>query len=469
MFNETQLLPAIDAFIEANGEAIFRDVKTLVDIDSVQTAPAPGAPFGPGVRKAMDAALCIARGFGLSVRDCEGRMAYAEVPGASEKQIATITHLDVVPAGNGWDTDPFCLTEREGFLMGRGAADDKGPAVLTLYVAKFFREWCEKTGEMLPYTLRVLLGGAEETGMEDIDYYLEHYPMPAFCFTPDGEFPVGHGEKGGFGGQFVSAPLAGNLADFAGGVADNVVPDRASALVRTGRDDLPDTDRVKVTREMPGFVRITGYGKGGHASMPEGTVNAIDLVAGYLLEHGLCSDEENRYLSMLRKLMASTDGSSFGMAASDGIFTPLTCIGGVLKMEDGVLRQSIDVRYPTSITPEQMRAACDALAAEGGASFVPGAERKPFYISADDPAIQVCIDTFNEVTGRSDKPFTMGGGTYARHFARAVSFGMEEPYAAYPDWVGQMHGANEGVPKDLLLRSLKIYILAVARLMALSL
>ena len=46
---------------------------------------------------------------------------------------------------------------------------------------------------------------------------------------------------------------------------------------------------------------------------------------------------------------------------------------------------------------------------------------------------------------------------------------MEEPYAAYPDWVGQMHGANEGVPKDLLLRSLKIYILAVARLMALSL
>ena len=100
---------------------------------------------------------------------------------------------------------------------------------------------------------------------------------------------------------------------------------------------------------------------------------------------------------------------------------------------------------------------------------MPGAERKPFYISADDPAIQVCIDTFNEVTGRSDKPFTMGGGTYARHFSRAVSFGMEEPYAAYPDWVGQMHGANEGVPKDLLLRSLKIYILAVARLMALSL
>ena len=40
-------------------------------------------------------------------------------------------------------------------------ADDKGPAVLTLYIAYFFQELCEETGEPLPYTLRVLLGCAE--------------------------------------------------------------------------------------------------------------------------------------------------------------------------------------------------------------------------------------------------------------------------------------------------------------------
>ena len=72
------------------------------------------------------------------------------------------------------------------------------------------------------------------------------------------------------------------------------------------------------------------------------------------------------------------------------------------------------------------------------------------------------------MTGRNDKPFTMGGGTYARHFKNAVSFGMEEPETNYPDFVGTMHGANEGVPKALMLQSLKIYLLAVARLMQLE-
>lgn len=37
------------------------------------------------------------------------------------------THLDVVPAGEGWSTDPLRLTERDGRLYGRGACDAKGP------------------------------------------------------------------------------------------------------------------------------------------------------------------------------------------------------------------------------------------------------------------------------------------------------------------------------------------------------
>ena len=60
----------------------------------------------------------------------------AQITGKSEKQIATIAHLDVVPEGNGWDSNPFDLVERDGYVIGRGTADDKGPAVLTLYAAK---------------------------------------------------------------------------------------------------------------------------------------------------------------------------------------------------------------------------------------------------------------------------------------------------------------------------------------------
>jgi acetylornithine deacetylase/succinyl-diaminopimelate desuccinylase-like protein len=39
------------------------------------------------------------------------------------------SHMDTVPAGGDWRSDPFCLTERDGKLFGRGACDAKGPVV----------------------------------------------------------------------------------------------------------------------------------------------------------------------------------------------------------------------------------------------------------------------------------------------------------------------------------------------------
>lgn len=461
---ETQLLQKIDTFITANQENILRDLAALVRVPSVEGAPEPGAPFGPGPKAALETALAIADGMGLATHNCEGYMGYAEVRGASEKQIATITHLDVVPEGNGWTGKPFELARREGYLLGRGVADDKGPAVLTLYAAKFFAD----QGEPLPYTLRILLGANEETGMKDVDYYLEHYPMPAFCFTPDAEFPVCYGEKGGFSGWLVSAPVSGNLVAFEGGVARNVVPDRAFALVKADAAALKGTDNITVTDEGNGVARIAGFGKGGHAASPKGTVNAIALVVNYLLDNGLCSEEENRVLTMLRTFHATTDGSSIGIDARDDLFDPLTCVGGVMKLENGQLRQSFDIRFPTSTSVEILRAALEKLAASIGGTLDAGDGRPPFYVDPKAPVIQVLIDTYNEVTGRQATPFTMGGGTYARHFESAVSFGMEEPGAAVPTWVGPMHGPDEGVREGLLWEALKIYILAISRLMKLS-
>jgi len=68
------------------------------------------------------------------------------------------------------------------------------------------------------------------------------------------------------------------------------------------------------------------------------------------------------------------------------------------------------------------------------------------------------------VTGEDAKPFTMGGGTYARHFPYAVSFGPEHEDVKLPEFGGPMHGANEAAPIDKLLEAVKIYILALLRL-----
>lgn len=42
------------------------------------------------------------------------------------------THMDVVPAGEGWRSDPFVLREADGKLFGRGACDCKGPLAAML-------------------------------------------------------------------------------------------------------------------------------------------------------------------------------------------------------------------------------------------------------------------------------------------------------------------------------------------------
>ena len=42
------------------------------------------------------------------------------------------THIDVVPAGQGWDSDPFRLREADGRLYGRGSCDAKGPMAAML-------------------------------------------------------------------------------------------------------------------------------------------------------------------------------------------------------------------------------------------------------------------------------------------------------------------------------------------------
>lgn len=459
-----ELRAAVDAFVAANEENVVRDIKRLVDINSVEGTPEPGKPFGAGPAAALDEALKMAAEMGLSTNNCEGYMGWAELPGETDKQIATITHLDVVPQGNGWTADPFDMQVRDGWLIGRGVADDKGPSVLCLYALKFLKEH----NVPLKYGVRALLGANEETGMEDVEYYLKNYPAPDFCFSPDAEFPVCNGEKGGFNGYLVSRKLEnGNILEFTGGVAHNVVPDRASCLVKADFSALSEREGITLEEEN-GAVRIRGWGKGGHAAMPQNTVNAIGLIVNYLLDNHLVTAEEEEFLAYLRKLHSNTDGSGVGIAASDEAFDPLTIIGGMIELKDGRLWQDVDSRYPTSITGEEIKARLEA-ASEGCATVEQATWRVPFYISADAAPIQALIETYNEVTGEEAKPFTMGGGTYARHFPKAVSFGPERLDTVLPEFGGPMHGANEAANIAQLMQALKIYILAILKLESIEL
>ena len=220
----TELSRDIDKFIAENEEEIFRNIARLVAINSVETEAKPGAPFGEGPAKALKEALAMARELGLDAVNCEDMMGYAQI-GEGEDYLATITHLDVVPTGDGWSSDPFTMRQREGYIIGRGVMDDKGPSVLCLYALKYLKD----KGVPLRYPVRALLGVSEETGMQDVEYYLEHYRAPLFCFSPDANFPLCNGEKGIYHGRMLSNVPMENIVDIRGGFAPNAVPDKAEA------------------------------------------------------------------------------------------------------------------------------------------------------------------------------------------------------------------------------------------------
>ena len=449
---------AVEQFVRDNHDNVLADIKRLVDIPSVEGAPQPGMPFGPGPAAALQEGLKIAQEFGFETHNCDNYIGWAELKGEVDKQIATITHLDVVPEGDGWDSDPYNMIVKDGWIIGRGVTDDKGPSVLCLYALKFLKDH----NIPLKYNVRVLLGANEETGMGDVDYYCKHFPNPDFCFSPDAEFPLCNAEKGGYGATLVSQELNGNIIKFAGGVANNAIPNRCSCIVKGDASKLTGTDRITVSEEN-GNIRLDSVGIGGHASVPAGTINAISLIVDYLLDNHLVTEKEREFLQYLQLLHHATDGSGIGIAASDDVFDPLTIIGGVIRTENGRLYQQVDCRYPTTITGEKITEQL-GKASNGCATVESVRFSVPFYCNADHPAIQALLDTYNDVTGKHEKPFSMGGGTYARHFPCAVSFGPEEQNAVLPDFAGPIHGPNEGCNINQLMESLKIYILSLIRL-----
>ena len=493
----------VNAYLENHWEEVLADLQTLVAIPSYRenekANSAEGAPFGPGPKAALDAILSIAQRMGFEVHNRDGYIGYADFLGEApveepesapadtpaeetgcaqgsgqnltqggKRQIGIIGHVDVVPAGPGWSVDPYTVTRKEGYLLGRGVIDDKGPVIVALHAMNMWKQ----QGVTLPYDLRFLFGAAEETGMEDVAYYQARTPDPDFLFTPDAEFPVCYGEKGHLDLTLTSKPLTqGLIFDIQGGSAPNAVPGSAFAvldftelLAGKGTDvslqefpEFPQADHITISCLSGRRVRIDALGKCQHASTPEGGINAIGILVDYLLEANLCSQEEREFFQLLQPLLSTSDGSAFDCACSDADFGALTMIGGMISMEGGHIRQTIDCRYPTTISASEIEEHIAAAAHTCGATTQRDSCMEPFLIDSDSPDVQTLLRAYNEATGEDAKPFTMGGGTYARLFKNAASFGPEKPWVPVPSWVGGMHGPDEGVSEEALKEAFRIY------------
>ena len=93
---------------------------------------------------------------------------------SSKKTVCCYGHLDVQPASkeeDGWDTDPWTLTEVNNKLYGRGSTDDKGPALSWLWVIWLYTKCLKRT---LPVNVKLLFEGMEEYGSEGLFELIKH-------------------------------------------------------------------------------------------------------------------------------------------------------------------------------------------------------------------------------------------------------------------------------------------------------
>ncbi|PAV83543.1 hypothetical protein WR25_08172 [Diploscapter pachys] len=88
----------------------------------------------------------------------------------SKKTLLVYGHLDVQPAekSDGWNTEPFVLTEKDGKLFGRGSSDDKGPVLCWAHAI----EMMQKHKVDIPVNIKFCFEAMEESGSVGLEELL---------------------------------------------------------------------------------------------------------------------------------------------------------------------------------------------------------------------------------------------------------------------------------------------------------
>lgn len=458
-----ELQQKVENYADRCRKDVVEDLKALVRIPSVSHYGADGKPFGEGCARALAKALELAEGHGLAVQNCGDWYGLAQY-GEGDKTIGLFSHLDVVPEGNNWIYSPYDPTEKDGLLIGRGVADNKNAAVVSMYVMRAFRE----LGLPLRSRISLFFGCSEETGMQDIDRFVAEQPMPDFSIVPDTDFPVCHGEKGILSCQARSGRPWRQVKSLTGGFVGNMVPDHAAALLPMDAALLDalhaaaaGAQGVTVTAGED-EITVSAAGLGAHAAHPQGGDNAIRKLCAFLAGVEAIHREDRELCAFVAGTLADCYGTGLGIAWEDAPSGKLTAISGVAETREGCLVVHYNIRYPVTHRGELVKEGLEKTFAPAGWQLTVTGDSAPMYLPADDPKVRELSRVYAEVTGKDATPYVMGGGTYARHIQNAVGFGMESRIdAGLPAGHGGVHEPDEAVKIDDLVEAIKIYVLSI--------
>ena len=414
MFNH-EIDAKVKGWIDENRQEIIDLWLELARIPSVVSDAEEGAPYGSEAKKALIFCADMFAKFGFDTRIGDDTYAVSTY-GDGEKSIGLFGHADVVPGGDGWiHTTPFEPVIIEDTMIGRGVNDDKSGIMLALGVLRMFRDL------ELPLKSKLIsvVGSAEEIGSPDMAAFIKNEPLPDFSMTPDAGFPCAIGEKGIYRFYVTPKQAFESVIAFRGGDAINVVVDKTvielkklDGLVQELQSKLQDRTDITML-EGVSSVTLTAQGISAHVSAPQNGINSNKLIAALLRDVQALSESDREGFAVMDKLLSDYTGEIFGINFSDPTFGALTIGNGTGRMADGNIELGFNVRYGVGETGEWLEKQTEQ-AFEGFGWPVVRSDNRPAFVLKDSCTLPLELaELYNELTGKSSKPYTMGGKTYA--------------------------------------------------------
>jgi len=438
---EEELISTLKKFIPIKS---FYDEKTVSDKH----------PFGEGVTQGLNFLEELARKDGFKTKIYDNKVLEI-IAGDYEQNVTLLAHTDVVPAGGeGWEYDPFTLTEVDGVLRGRGVSDDKGPLLSSYYALKLLKD----NNLLGKYQVRLLVGGNEESGSACMHHYFKTLKMkqPTLGFSPDADFPLIYAEKGIINYEVGADFKLEKIHSFKGGVAFNSVIDKFVVNMDADPKFIEFLKENKVEHtvvENGSTMDVTFIGKTAHGSMPEQGINACIV--------GVTNLDKFYNIKELKKIAdLYTDHYGLGINAYNESkeMKKNSMNLGIAEYKDNHLKLIVNFRYVNGVDPEQVLKNIEEA-------------NKPFTIKVtlrddllfypvDSPLVSTLLKVYQEETGDYEtKPLAIGGGTYAKDADNVIAFGLTFP-GEEPD----MHGPKENIKKADLFKGIYIYAHAIAAL-----
>lgn len=460
--------------VEKRKEALLKDTRELLHIKSIldEDHTLPDAPLGKGVKQALEFMLKLGEKDGFIAKNVGNVAGHLEF-GEGDELLGILCHVDVVPEGDGWTSDPFAAEIRDGKIFARGALDDKGPTMAAYYAMKIVKE----LGLPLNKRVRMIIGTDEESNWRCVEHYFKHEEMPTLGFAPDADFPIIQAEKGisDFDLAQQKRMIQKNdslleVQSFNAGKRYNMVPDYAKAIIR--HFDHEAELAQKFTHFMNRFGVESQYhlenseltlevkGVSAHGMEPNNGKNAGLFLAEFLSKQNLDAQAADYFQFVSRYFFNDSRGVNFGVNYSDDLSGELTINVGKLSYSNETGgKAGLNLRYPVTNNMDNTKEKIEAVIRQEGFTLENFSDSKPHYVDENDFLIQTLKKVYEEQTGEKAELLAIGGGTYARSLKSGVAFGPLFP--GRPDIA---HQKDEFIMVDDLIRSAAIYAQAIFEL-----